>query len=96
MVKTQKLIIKILHQLPTSQLSLGARALRTTMWEVAGLNPARPTPWVLILFKKRAGVCIIRFKNSRQSREFLNLIIHNCEFFERLQKYAFKRVSHWN
>ena len=35
---------------------------------------------------KNEQECIIRFKNSRVfRREFLNLIIHNCKFFERLQ-----------
>ena len=38
----------------------------------------------LVLFKNQQE-CIIRLKNSRQSRVFLNLIIHNCEIFERLQ-----------
>ena len=35
---------------------------------------------------KSTVLCIISFKNSRQSRwEFLNLIIHDCEFLERLE-----------
>ena len=37
-----------------------------------------------VLFKNEQE-CIIRFKNSRRSREFLKLIIHDCELFERLQ-----------
>ena len=34
---------------------------------------------------KNEQECIISFKNSRRRREFLNLIIHHCEFFERPQ-----------
>ena len=37
-----------------------------------------------VLFKNEQEY-IIRFKNSRRSREFLKLIIQDCEFFERLQ-----------
>ena len=33
---------------------------------------------------KKEQECIIRFKNSGRSWEFLHLIIHECEFFERL------------
>ena len=33
---------------------------------------------------KNEQKCIIRFENSRRNREFLNLIIHDCQFFERL------------
>ena len=34
---------------------------------------------------KNEQECVISFKNSRRRREFLNLIIHYCEFFERPQ-----------
>ena len=34
---------------------------------------------------KNEQSCIFRFKNSRRSREFLNVIIPDCEVFERLQ-----------
>ena len=34
-----------------------------------------------VLFKKTSRSVL----NSTRSREFLNLIIHDCEFFERLQ-----------
>ena len=39
---------------------------------------------IFALFKKQADG-FIRFKNSRRTREFLHLIIHDCEFFEQLQ-----------
>ena len=38
-----------------------------------------------VLFKKNEQECIITFKNSTQSEEFLHPIIQNCEFFERFQ-----------
>ena len=44
-------------------------------------RPATFKNWLI----KREGVYIIRFKNSRRSREFLQLMIHDCEFLERLQ-----------
>ena len=34
---------------------------------------------------KNEQKCIIRLENSRRSREFLNLIIHDCGCFERLE-----------
>ena len=34
---------------------------------------------IFALFKKQADG-FIRFKNSRRTREFLHLIIHDCEF----------------
>ena len=34
---------------------------------------------------KNEQECIIMFKNSRQSEEFLNAIIHDFEYYERLQ-----------
>ena len=34
--------------------------------------------------KKNEQEYNIRFKNSRPSREFLQLIMHDCEFFERI------------
>ena len=37
-----------------------------------------------VLFKNEQEFTI-PFKNSWRSQEFLHLIIHNCEFFERLQ-----------
>ena len=36
-------------------------------------------------YLKNEQECIISFENSGRSREFLYLIIHDCEFFERLQ-----------
>ena len=33
-----------------------------------------------VMFKNEHE-CIIRFKNSRQSQDFLNLIIQDCKFF---------------
>ena len=41
--------------------------------------------WAVFMWFKNEQECIIRFENSRRSREFLNLLIHDCEFFERLQ-----------
>ena len=35
--------------------------------------------------KKNEKECNIRFKKSTPNREFLHLIIHDCEFLERLQ-----------
>ena len=51
---------------------------------------------IFVLFKKQASTrqsCIIRFKNLRQRREFLPLIIHDCEFVEWLQNLSY-RLTH--
>ena len=41
--------------------------------------------WAFFVLFKNEQECIVRFKNSRRSREFTNLIIYDYEFFERLQ-----------
>ena len=35
---------------------------------------------------KTSRSVLLRFNNSSRSREFLNLMIHDCEFFEQLEK----------
>ena len=42
--------------------------------------------WKLFYYCLKSGQdCIIRFKNSKQSREFSHLIIHDCEIFKCLK-----------
>ena len=41
---------------------------------------------------KNEQECIIRFQNSKRSRELLHLIIHDCEFFEQLIRTIDKSV----
>ena len=43
-----------------------------------------------VLLKNKQECSIISFKNSMQSREFLNLIIHDWEFFEWLQNLRYR------
>ena len=53
--------------------------------ENALLRTAIDVSRIVLYCLKNEPRCITRFKNSRVRVEGLNLIMHDCEFFERLQ-----------